>query len=485
MAKEKRQIFREQSLEKLSSPDRLDQLLRIVRPHVWLMLFGVGTGLVLAIVWSILGRIPETASGTAILVKPKQVVYFESPGSGQIETIAVRVGDRVDKGDLLAKLSLPTLEADLEQEQAKLERLQGRVGEMSELEKKAVEEQLRHIERRRTLIHEQQESIRTSADEYRDNNAKYVEQQRSNLRERRRLAEEVGDLYQERLRAYEDLEDEGLSSRDRLVEARRQVVENELNLAGLDVLEESLNLRENDARRDYQQELDRVRDLEIELSALDLEALKLQQSLREGELDNEAEVEEVESRIELLQAKLTNEGLLYSNYSGTVLEVSITPGTQVGIGQRLGRLEAEDENAELKALTYFSIKDGKKLQPGLEMRVSPANVEKERFGGIVGKVESVSDYPVTSDSVANQIGDPEIAKTLLGGQSRIGVTAALAPEDTFTGFEWTSGRGPEDFKITAGTTAEVRVTIRERRPITVLLPFLEKFEEGWTTLGDL
>ena len=65
------------------------------------------------------------------------------------------------------------------------------------------------------------------------------------------------------------------------------------------------------------------------------------------------------------------------------------------------------------------------------------------------------------------------------------MTAALETGKTFTGFEWTSGDGPDDFPITAGTTAEVRVTIRERRPITVLLPFLENFEEEWATRGDV
>ena len=484
MAQEKRQIFREKSLEKLSSPDRLDQLLRIVRPHVWLMLTGIGAGLALAVTWSILGRIPETASGTAILVRPKQVVYFESPGSGQIESIGVKVGDRVVKGDVLAKLSLPTLETDLAQERSKLERLRSRVREMTEADRRFYEEKLKQIDRRRGLIRERQRIRKESAEAYKERNDEYIAGQWENIAVVRKGAQELGAALEERLQAYEKLESDQIASRDRLVEQRARVLENELSLASLEVREEALKLRENDAQRDYERDMDFIRDLEIQLNELDLEALSLRQELREGELSDEAEIEEVERRIAFLEAKLANESLLHSDYDGTVLEVMIGPGTQVGIGQRLGRMEAEDETAELKALAFFSIKDGKKLQSGLKMRVSPANVEKERFGGIVGQVETVTDYPVTTASVANQIGDPEIARTLLGGQSRIGVEAALAPGDTYTGFEWTSGGGPEGFKITAGTTAEVRVTIRERRPITVLLPFLENLDE-LSVLGNL
>jgi hypothetical protein len=38
MLGEKRQIFRQESLERLSSPDQLDQLLQVVNPQNWLPL---------------------------------------------------------------------------------------------------------------------------------------------------------------------------------------------------------------------------------------------------------------------------------------------------------------------------------------------------------------------------------------------------------------------------------------------------------------
>lgn len=477
MASEKRQIFREKSLQKLSSPDRLDQLLRIVRPQVWLMLLGIGLGLALAISWSILGRIPETATGTAILVRPKQVVYFESSGSGQIKSIAVKVGDRVRRGDLLASLSMPTLETDLQQAGVKLEHLKSRVGEIMLLDRDLVEKKREHMDRTRELMRERQKNVRESAQAYKLRTELYLAEQRANIDTARNRAEELGELLQERYEAYRDLEDQGLSSRDQLVEQRTRMVDNELEMANLSVRDQALKLQENAAREVYEEDMDLVRDLEIQLSELDLEDLTLRQSLREDELDDAAKIEEIELRIEFLQKKLQHEGSLYSEYNGTVLEVSVTPGAQVGIGQRMGRMEAEDGAAELKAAAFFTIRDGKKIQPGLKISVSPANVEKERFGGIVGYVESVTDYPVTTAAAANQIGDPEIARTLLGGQSRIGVLASLEADDTFTGFKWTSGEGPDDFLITAGTTAEVRVTVRERRPITLVFPFLERLSK--------
>ncbi len=156
-----------------------------------------------------------------------------------------------------------------------------------------------------------------------------------------------------------------------------------------------------------------------------------------------------------------------------VLEITAQVGHQVAIGDRLGRLEIED-TSELVAVAYLLIKDGKQIKKGQEVRVSPSSVERERYGGIIGEVESWSDFPVSIDGATHQIGDEDLARNLLGGEARIEVVVRLHRDSaTSTGFEWTSGTGPEDILINAGTTAEVRVTIEQRAPITLVLPFLK------------
>ena len=52
----------------------------------------------------------------------------------------------------------------------------------------------------------------------------------------------------------------------------------------------------------------------------------------------------------------------------------------------------------MKAIAYFSIKDGKKIDLRDDaarkhpIRVSPTTVERERFGGIKGQVETIFDF---------------------------------------------------------------------------------------------
>src|SRR5262245_504474 len=118
---EEREIFRRESLERLSSPERLDQLLYVVKPQLWLFLACTAALLCLFALWSVLGRIPVSADGAAILVRPKKVVGFQSRSQGQVQSLAVDVGHVVHKGDLLATLRLNDLEKELELEQSKLE----------------------------------------------------------------------------------------------------------------------------------------------------------------------------------------------------------------------------------------------------------------------------------------------------------------------------------------------------------------------------
>lgn len=61
-------IFRKEALERLSSPEQLDQLMKIVTPRSWLPLVTLGGLLGMGLLWSFFGRIPITTTGRAVLV---------------------------------------------------------------------------------------------------------------------------------------------------------------------------------------------------------------------------------------------------------------------------------------------------------------------------------------------------------------------------------------------------------------------------------
>lgn len=473
MPEERKQIFREQSLDKLSSPDRLDQLLRVVQPHAWVSLAALGVGILLAVLWSIFGRIPSTVNGTGILVRPKQVVPFQTPASGQLATILVSAGTSVLRGDLLATLHLPNLEERLKLEQIKLEQVSDRTEQMTILERRLAESERKHIQMQRELIEERIEKIAVAAERFKSKSNQYIGKQRASVAIGKETAAQLGEALEERQTARKDLAAMGLISQDQVLEIRERVIANQLHIADLDEREHELDLREMIAHESYDRKMDLIRDLRLDLSKLELQEVAITRTLREDELLSTSERQDIERNIQELMVRLSNESRVVSEHDGTVIEITASIGEQLAIGDRLGKIEIDDPSAKLMAVAYFTIRDGKRLEPGLKIRIAPSTVERERFGSIEGRVVRVSDYPVTTAAAAHQIGDFEMARALLGGESRIEVVAELyTDEDTATHYRWTSGRGPGDARITAGTTAQVRVTVEELAPITLILPFL-------------
>ena len=57
-------IFRKTALDKISSPDQLDEVIVITPPSFWLAMLGAGVILLTALIWSIFGRIPVNVSAT-------------------------------------------------------------------------------------------------------------------------------------------------------------------------------------------------------------------------------------------------------------------------------------------------------------------------------------------------------------------------------------------------------------------------------------
>ncbi len=131
----------------------------------------------------------------------------------------------------------------------------------------------------------------------------------------------------------------------------------------------------------------------------------------------------------------------------------------------------KDSSSPLVSLAYFTIGDGKRIQPGMKITITPDTVKREQYGGILGNVTAVSPFPVTKQSAANLIGNPEVAETLISQTGPLQVTAQLKLDpSTFSGYEWSSAKGSPHQKMSSGTTTTVRVILEEKAPIWFVFP---------------
>ena len=113
-------LFREVSLERLSSPEQLDELIKVTSPRAWFALVAMGCILISAIVWGFLGSIPTKITGHGILINNGGVTSVKHHASGQVIDVRYKPGDIVKKGDVLARIELPELVEEINSLQSTL-----------------------------------------------------------------------------------------------------------------------------------------------------------------------------------------------------------------------------------------------------------------------------------------------------------------------------------------------------------------------------
>lgn len=372
-------LFRKSALEKLSSPEQLDVMMQVTSPTGWIALAGTGMILVFVIVWSLVGQIGIRVDGQGLLIRGGAVFDVTSGAQGRLNEVLVKPGDRIQEGQVVARIGQPELEL-------KIGNTKAQIGALSE--------QNREIGARGTSI---------------------IEQLQAQARELR-----------EKVAMQQKLVARGLLTRGTLLKTKEQLASTEQTIAQNQMTQSGQENRVEDLRR----------------------------ALKE------------------LEEKLANSTDVKSPYSGRALEVMAGQGGMVAAGTRILTLEPLD--APLQSVLYIPAAEGKKVRPGMQVRISPTTVKAEEYGFMVGRVKAVSEFPVTPEGLRKVLRNDKLVETLMGKSAPIEVVATLIPDVTTpSGYKWSSSKGPPT-QIFSGTLAAASVVVESRRPISYVLPVIKR-----------
>ena len=467
-------MFRQEALERLASPERLDRLMGVVNPKSWIPLATLGSVVFATAIWSVVGRIPVTVDGRGVLTYPSKVVPLQSQGSGQIMSLEIEEGDVVQKGDVLARVDQVELRKQFELAKEKLTQLRSQKDSAESLQNQRQSQENMAIEQQRQTLQERLNLIQSLAPELKAKGLDSIESQRLAQEERLKNFEQLRPTFEKRLKLREDLFARGAISDDTLLEARQQYLDNIANENEVRSQLEELEVKEANASQEYLSNLNEVKDLEAQLQELDSKKAQSAQQDSESSTNRTKEIQEVEREIARLQKQLENEGQIISQHAGRVLETTVNPGQVIETGTRVANLDIRNSSGKLIGITYFSVEDGKKIQPDMKIQITPQTVKRERFGGIVGNIDKVSAFPISKEAAAKVIGNSEVVEGLVSDKQQ-GVMQVFATpiedSNTFSGYQWSSSSGPK-MEVSSGTTTTVRVIVEERAPITFVLPIL-------------
>lgn len=303
---ESNQLFSKEALDKLRSPERLDNLLSVTNPISWMLLTAILIFIISIIVWSIFGAFTDKAEGMGLIMDSAGVVDIYHIAGGKVTDIYISKGDVVKNGDLIA-----------------------------------------HI---------------VQADAYSD-----------------------ATIAQHSV---------GLASNDR--EA---------------------------AGRAYEYDAKRARQLLVED--------------------------------------------VYSDYSGVVDDILVTRGAMISGNTPICSLRLTQNTDELSGVFYIPLDKGKRVEVGQTIQLVPNGVDVSESGSLLGVVRSVSQYPVSAQSVQKNLGNSQLASYFFEQQksSLMEIRFDLVKNnDDPSGYLWTSKIG-EHKPITAGSFCKGSIIIERKPPI--------------------
>ena len=404
-------IFRKVALERLSSPEQLDQLMQVTSPRGWLALGAFGALLLTALGWSVLGSIPTDATGEGILLRQGGVSNLVAAEAGQMEELLVSVGDVIEKGQVVARVRQEELLRQIQDTRDKLagvrseyQDLMGFAGEQGRL-------------RDRDLA-----------------------QQRSNLEQTIRAVQREVELARERVAADRDLLKDGLVTKQTFLASEQRL---------------------NDAQ-------DRLATARLDLNGLELKRLDAEQQVDQQLEARQKEIRGLELELRERQARLAETARVVAPRDGRVLEVLVDRGDVVTPGTPILNLEVVSQ--DLMAVLFVPASGGKRVRPGMRVRVSPSTVKREEFGSLIGKVVWAAEFPSTSRGMIRVLGNEALVEKLMKEGPPIQVNVALEKDpSTPTGYRWSSSTGPS-VEISSGTLASGSVVVRQERPIRLIIP---------------
>ena len=108
-----KEIFNEEAISRLRSPEQLDSVITVTQPVAWMTLFTLCFLIASIALWSVFGVMSVSVQGVGMILDSAGVVNVCHDVGGKISEILVKPGNRVRKGDVVAKLALPNMVNDI------------------------------------------------------------------------------------------------------------------------------------------------------------------------------------------------------------------------------------------------------------------------------------------------------------------------------------------------------------------------------------
>ena len=412
-------FFRKSALEKLSTPEKLDQLIKVTGTKAWIALITIMVAIFTALIWSFMGTV-KTKLDVVGVVLGGDVHEVVATAQGQLLELKIAIGNNVKKGDIIATIRQPELFQQIEDAKVVLSDRKFEMEKLMSYGNQGAQLQGQIISQSRVSITGEIES------------------------EKKKIV-----FLNNQLESENALLEKSLITKSQVANTKQQIEASKNTIERLKGQIVETSSQQNNLGFDIQQKV----------------TLQKQR------------IAEAERNLKFLAEKYDNQRNVKSPYDGEVVEVLTDAGIVVSAGSPLFKLKntRNTKQSQLRGILYIPSKDGKKIKKGMEALIVPSTVQPEEYGFIKGKVTYVSDFPITQQGMLTSVKNDQLTKQLLVGGPLFEVYVDFEKDPvSYSGYKWTSAKGPDIF-LKEGTSCLGKITIKHEPPVTLVVPEFKKF----------
>jgi HlyD family secretion protein len=422
--------------------ERLDNLIEVTTIHGWIALSALFALCAGAVIFAVLYPVPKKVVGEGImLIDHDRLSQVRALGTGRLKKLRVGLGDEVRAGMDIGEISQEDLKAAIRETEARLQELRREDIRLTDFEADESQTQDQAIARLQASI---SKTIQNSLD--------------------------------------------GLSVAEKIVDGalRLRSVRNLTNIDYLKDLQQKFTIQ-NDLNNGHS------RLAELQLTRLTSENLR-----KRAQLQRRLEISKQETRLSLDREKLVRTSRIEAHVQGKVTQVLTAADEFVREGAPIVLLSSpktdpgtdDDAGKPYESIVFVPAGEGKKIDEGDFVEVSPATIKREEHGYIHGCVVAVSELPATRLAMDAALQHPDLVEAFTkkyapGVLLRIHVmlkprspkdpqlTVQGAPAPRGNRFHWSSRSG-FDQPLKTGTMCEAAIVVEQQPLISLVIPWTKR-----------
>lgn len=488
-------LFRDKAKRNSMLDEQLDKALVVTPPSLWLAIITGIAIIVVVLIWSIFGRMPVNVTANGIYVPDQNSYTLASEVSGIVKNIDVNVGDEVKVGDTLYTIDTTPIQKEISDIEDRIKNVESittssrndvvNSDTQSLVEiKLAINSSSDLIKQNEYLLNLKQENADSLESDYDSAKSKYSNIQKDVDKYQTLLTKLNSDT--DLLTKYNNgnpSEDyDSYISITYGVDSRKSP--EEIKAIFTNALESS-----SKSLAEAQSEYSLANQL---LNSANNEITSIEQQLDVARLGREQTVNEyiqkfnvtkelvlfnLNSQLEKYKDVILNNNVI-SSVNGYISDIKVSIGSAVSQGSSTVTIrETKDDDI---VICYVGIQNGKKIKEGMSVKIYPSIVNKNEYGNIEAVVLSVDNYVTTTSQIRSDLGDDTLTQAFASQGPVIGVKCKLLEDkNTASGYKWSSKKA-QDITIPQGTIVSADIIVEQKKPISMLVPYLKDKLENFT-----